>query len=97
MSCTTIEIREGEIVASGKNIMQGYWNRPEETAEVLKDGWLYTGDLGHLDAQGRLFITGRKKEIIVLNNGKNINPVLIRAGAGGRALQHCRDRRFSQG
>ncbi|MGD9949847.1 MAG: AMP-binding protein [Desulfobulbus sp.] len=77
MSCTTIEIREGEIVASGKNIMQGYWNRPEETAEVLKDGWLYTGDLGRLDEQGRLFITGRKKEIIVLANGKNINPALI--------------------
>ncbi|MDD2466463.1 MAG: AMP-binding protein [Desulfobulbus sp.] len=77
MSCTTIEIRDGEIVASGKNIMQGYWNRPEETAEVLKDGWLYTGDLGRVDEQGRLFITGRKKEIIVLANGKNINPVLI--------------------
>ncbi len=77
MSCTTIDIREGEIVASGKNIMQGYWNRAEETAEVLRDGWLYTGDLGHLDDRGRLFITGRKKEILVLANGKNINPVLI--------------------
>ena len=77
MSCTTIEIRDGEIVASGKNIMQGYWNRPEETAEVLRDGWLHTGDLGQIDDRGRLFITGRKKEIIVLDNGKNINPVLI--------------------
>jgi long-chain acyl-CoA synthetase len=77
MSCTTIEIRDGEIVASGKNIMQGYLNRPEETAEVLKDGWLYTGDLGHLDEKGRIFITGRRKEIIVLPSGKNINPVLI--------------------
>jgi long-chain acyl-CoA synthetase len=77
MSCTTIEIRDGEIVVAGKNIMQGYWNRPEETAAVLKDGWLATGDLGHLDEAGRLFITGRKKEIIVLSNGKNINPVLI--------------------
>lgn len=77
MSCTTIDIREGEIVVAGKNIMQGYWQRPEETAEVLRDGWLYTGDLGHLDEQGRLFITGRKKEILVLANGKNINPVLI--------------------
>jgi long-chain acyl-CoA synthetase len=77
MSCTTVEIRDGEIVASGKNIMQGYWNRPEETAEVLKEGWLQTGDLGRLDEQGRLFITGRRKEIIVLSNGKNINPVLI--------------------
>jgi long-chain acyl-CoA synthetase len=77
MSCTTVAIREGEIVASGKNIMQGYWNRPKETADVLRDGWLYTGDLGHLDEQGRIFITGRKKEIIVLANGKNINPALI--------------------
>lgn len=77
MSCTTIDIRDGEILVSGKNIMQGYWNRPEETAAVLKDGWLYTGDLGYLDDAGRLFITGRKKEILVLSNGKNINPVLI--------------------
>ena len=77
MSCTAIEIRDGEIVAAGKNIMQGYLNRPEETAEALRDGWLYTGDLGRLDEQGRLFVTGRKKEIIVLANGKNINPALI--------------------
>jgi len=77
MSCTAIAIRDGEIVAAGRNIMQGYWNRPEETAEVLRDGWLYTGDLGHLDEHGRLFITGRKKEILVLANGKNINPVPI--------------------
>ncbi len=77
MSCTQIEIRDSEIVASGKNIMQGYLNRPEETAEVLKDGWLYTGDLGRLDEKGRIYITGRRKEIIVLASGKNINPVLV--------------------
>ncbi|WP_310601486.1 AMP-binding protein [Desulfobulbus sp.] len=77
MSCTTIAIHDGEILAKGRNIMQGYWNRPEETAEVLRDGWLHTGDLGHLDDQGRLFVTGRKKEILVLANGKNINPALI--------------------
>ncbi len=70
-----IEIRDGEIVAKGDNIMKGYYNRPEETTEVLKEGWLYTGDLGELDRNGYLFITGRKKEIIVLPNGKNINPV----------------------
>ncbi len=73
----TVEIREGEIVAKGPNVMQGYYNRPEETAEVLKDGWLCTGDLGRLDEEGFLYITGRKKEIIVLPNGKNINPVEI--------------------
>ncbi len=71
----TIKIENGEIVAKGDNIMQGYYNQPEETAQVLKNGWLYTGDLGYLDKNGFLFITGRKKEIIVLSNGKNINPV----------------------
>lgn len=71
----SIRIVDGEITAKGDSIMQGYYGREEETAAVLKDGWLYTGDLGHLDEDGYLFITGRKKEIIVLSNGKNINPV----------------------
>jgi long-chain acyl-CoA synthetase len=74
MPGTDIRIVDGEITAAGENIMQGYYNRPEETAEVLKDGWLFTGDLGYLDEQGYLFITGRKKEIIILSNGKNVNP-----------------------
>lgn len=73
----TVEIRDGEIVAKGPNIMKGYYNRPEETAEVIKDGWLHTGDLGYMDNDGFLYITGRKKEIIVLPNGKNINPVEV--------------------
>lgn len=70
-----MEIRDEEIVARGDNIMKGYYNRPEETEEVLKDGWLYTGDLGRVDRKGFLHITGRKKDIIILSNGKNINPV----------------------
>ena len=71
--------RAGEIAIRGEIVMRGYWNRPEATAEVLRDGWLYTGDLGYLDAGGNLFITGRRKEIIVLANGKNIYPEEIEA------------------
>lgn len=71
---TTIESIDGEITIKGPQVMQGYYNRPEETAAVLKNNRLYTGDLGHLDQEGYLYITGRKKEIIVLSNGKNVNP-----------------------
>jgi long-chain acyl-CoA synthetase len=69
----------GEIVMRGPIVMKGYWNRPEATAEVLKDGWLYTGDLGYIDQRGNLFITGRRKEVIILANGKNIYPEEIEA------------------
>ncbi|MBN1416651.1 MAG: AMP-binding protein [Bacteroidales bacterium] len=74
LNSVRVEIREEEIVVSGDVVMQGYYNKPGETDEVLKDGWLYTGDLGFVDEQGYLNITGRKKDIIVLPNGKNINP-----------------------
>ncbi|MCD4812667.1 AMP-binding protein [bacterium] len=79
LTCTTVKIEQGEVLAQGANIMQGYYNRPEETAEVLKDGWLHTGDLGQLDDNGFLTITGRKKEIIVISTGKNINPAEVEA------------------
>jgi long-chain acyl-CoA synthetase len=69
----------GEIAIRGAIVMKGYWNRPEATAGVLKDGWLYTGDLGYFDAGGNLFITGRKKEVIILSNGKNIYPEEVEA------------------
>lgn len=79
-----VEIRiagvpDGEILIRGPIVMAGYWNRPEATAAVLRDGWLHTGDLGRLDARGCLTITGRSKEVIVLSSGKNIYPEEIEA------------------
>ena len=69
----------GEILIRGPIVMKGYWNRSDATAEVLKDGWLHTGDLGYFDARGNLFITGRKKDVIILANGKNVYPEEIEA------------------
>jgi long-chain acyl-CoA synthetase len=69
----------GELVVRGPMVMKGYWNRPDATAAVLREGWLYTGDLGYFDPHGNLFLTGRKKEVIVLSNGKNVYPEEIEA------------------
>ncbi len=69
----------GEIIAKGDNIMLGYYNDPETTAEIMRDGWFHTGDLGYLDENGWLYITGRCKSVIVTQNGKNIYPEELEA------------------
>src|ERR1700752_1949143 len=68
---------DGEILIRGENVMRGYYGQPEATAEVLKDGWFYTGDVGYIAKNGHLYITDRKKDLFKLSNGKYIAPQLI--------------------
>jgi long-chain acyl-CoA synthetase len=68
---------DGEVLTRGPHVMKGYWNNPAATAEAIRDGWLHTGDLGHLDDEGFLSITGRKKELMVLSNGKKVVPPFV--------------------
>lgn len=70
---------DGEILVRGPHVFQGYLRRPEETAETLQDGWLHSGDLGHVDGDGFLYITGRKKDLLITSGGKNISPANIEA------------------
>ncbi|MGQ9746009.1 MAG: AMP-binding protein [Dissulfurimicrobium sp.] len=74
LSGVEVRIMDGEVIVKGPNVMKGYLNQPDKTKDVVRDGWFYTGDLGALDSDGFLYITGRKKDMIVLANGKNIDP-----------------------
>ncbi len=66
----------GEIIARGENIMQGYWDMPDKTSQTLRDGWLHTGDLGKMDDEGYIYVTGRGKDMIV-SGGENIYPIEV--------------------
>ena len=68
--------KEGEIVIRGPMLMKGYWNKPEETAEILRKGWLHTGDIGYVDEDGYFWITDRKKDLII-KAGENISPRIV--------------------
>jgi long-chain acyl-CoA synthetase len=77
----------GQVAVRSPTVMQGYWNDPEQTAEVLVDGWLLTGDLGRQDSSGHLLLSGRLKNMIVTEGGKNIYPEDIEAAFAGLAVK----------
>lgn len=79
--CKFIQYRfeNGELLMSGPTLMKGYYKDPEETAKVIENGWLHSGDLGYCDEDGYFYLTGRKKNVIILSNGENVNPEEIEA------------------
>lgn len=79
---TILQIRDGELLMKGPAVMKGYYKDPEETAKVIEDGWIHTGDMVHCDENGYYYITGRKKNVIILSSGENVNPEEIEARFG---------------
>lgn len=71
---TKVKIENGEVLFKGDSLMKGYYNEKELTLKAIQDGWFHTGDLGYIDENGYLFLTGRKKNLIILESGENINP-----------------------
>lgn len=86
----SFRIEDGEILLRSDAVMKGYYKDPEETARVIVDGWLHTGDMGCCDEDGFYYITGRKKNVIILSNGENVNPEEIEAAFGEcEAIEEC--------
>ena len=73
---------DNELLLTGPTLMKGYYKDAEETQSVIEDGWIHTGDLGYCDEDGYFYLTGRKKNVIILSNGENVNPEEIEAQFG---------------
>ena len=87
---TQCRVENGELLLKGPSVMKGYYKDPAETARVLRDGWMHTGDLGRCDADGYYYLTGRRKNTIILSNGENVSPEEVEAQlAGCDAVLEC--------
>lgn len=87
---TQMRVCNGELQIKSPSLMKGCYKDPEETARVIEDGWIHTGDMGYCDDDGYYYITGRKKNVIILSNGENVNPEEIEAAWGTcKAIEEC--------